>query len=310
VLLVEGKPVLAPIQGTTLQYVVNTNWDLFYDNSDYYLLNGRVWLKAKALQGPWTVTTKLPPDMAKLPPKQNWDDVLKAIPPTARAQTPTNVLFTAKPAELIVFAGKPIYSKIPGTNLSYATNTDSKAFLHQPDNQIYVLISGRWFRAASLAGPWTYAGDSLPPDFAMIPPGHVYSGVLVSVPGTEHASDAVLLAQVPTTAIVNRAAAEASVKVAYAGPPQFVTIPSTTMYYAVNTPDKVIRVGNLYCLCFQGTPPAQPSAQAPSSGSSSTMGQLQNDSQSRARGDQLEQSQNRGGGAGGEGAALGSRRQR
>jgi hypothetical protein len=252
VLLVDGKPVLAPIQGTTLQYVVNTNWDLFYDSSDYYLLNGRVWLKAKALQGPWAVTTKLPPDMAKLPPQQNWDDVLKAIPPTARAQTPTNVLFTAKPAELIVFRGKPAYSQIPGTSLAYATNTDSKVFVHQPDNQIYVLISGRWFRAASLAGPWTYAGDSLPRDFAMIPPAQVYSGVLVSVPGNQQASDAVLLAQVPTTAIVNRAAAEASVRVAYAGPPQFVTIPSTTMYYAVNTPDKVIRVGSIYYLCFQG----------------------------------------------------------
>ena len=252
VLLVDGKPVLAPVQGTTLQYVVNTNWDLFYDNSAYYLLNGRVWLTAKALQGPWVTTTKLPPDMARLPRNQNWDEVLKAIPPTARAQSPTNVLFTAKPAELIVFRGKPVYSKIPGTSLSYATNTDSKVFLHQPDNQIYVLISGRWFRAASLEGPWTYAGGSLPPDFAMIPPGHVYSEVLVSVPGTEHASDAVLLAQVPTTAIVNRAAAEAAVKVSYAGPPQFVVIPSTTMYYAVNTPEKVIRVGSVYYLCFQG----------------------------------------------------------
>ncbi len=50
VLLVDGKPVLAPIQGTTLQYVVNTNWDLFYDNSDYYLLNGRVWLEAKVVE--------------------------------------------------------------------------------------------------------------------------------------------------------------------------------------------------------------------------------------------------------------------
>ena len=38
VLFVDGKPVLAPIQGTNLQYVVNTNFDLFYDNSDYYLL--------------------------------------------------------------------------------------------------------------------------------------------------------------------------------------------------------------------------------------------------------------------------------
>ncbi len=252
VLMVDGKPVLAPIQGMTLQYVVNTNWDLFYDNSGYYLLNGRVWLTSKALPGPWIATTKLPPDMAKLPPKQNWDDVLKAIPPTARSQTPTNVLFTDKPAELLVFKGKPVYAKIPGTGLSYATNTDSKVFLHQPDNQVYVLISGRWFRAASLAGPWTYAGANLPPDFAMIPRGQVYSGVLVSVPGTQQASDAVLLAQVPTTAVVNRAAAEAAVKVAYVGQPQFVAIPTTPMYYAVNTPDKVIRVGNLYYLCFQG----------------------------------------------------------
>jgi hypothetical protein len=251
-LLVDGKPVLAPIQGTTLQYIVNTNWDIFYDNSDYYLLNGRVWMKAKQLQGPWAATNQLPPGMTKLPPNQNWDDVLKAIPPTARTSTPTNVLFTAHPAELVVFRGKPVYAKIPGTSLTYATNTDSKVFVHQPDNLIYILISGRWFRASSLAGPWTFAGDSLPPDFAMIPPGHGYSDVLVSVPGNQQASDAVLLAQVPTTAVVNRAAAEASVKVAYAGPPQFVTIPNTTMYYAVNTPDKIIRVGNVYYLCFQG----------------------------------------------------------
>jgi hypothetical protein len=161
-------------------------------------------------------------------------------------------LFTDQPAELIVFRGKPIYSKIPGTNLSYATNTESKVFVHQPDGMIYVLISGRWFRATSLAASWTYAGDSLPHDFSLIPPGQSYSGVLVSVPGTQQASDAVLLAQVPTTAVVNRAAAEASVKVCYAGPPQFVTIPTTSMYYAVNTPDKVIRVGSLYYLCFQG----------------------------------------------------------
>ena len=177
-LLVDGKPILAPIQGTTLQYVINTNWNLFYDNSDYYLLNGRVWLKAKALPGPWAATAKLPADMAKLPPNQNWDEVLKAMPPTARSQTPTNVLFTES-LELIVFRGKPIYSTIPGTSLSYATNTESKVFVHQPDGLIYVLISGRWFRANSLGGPWTYAGGSLPHDFALIPPGQSYSGVLV-----------------------------------------------------------------------------------------------------------------------------------
>ncbi len=252
VLFMDGKPVLAPIQGTNLQYVVNINFDLFYDNSDYYLLSGRTWLKAKEPRGPWTITLKIPPDMAKLPAKQNWHDVLKAVPPTAQTGTSPTVLFTDKPAELLAFRGKPLYAKIPGTSLEYASNTESKVFLHMPDDQVYVLISGRWFRAASLNGPWTYAGDSLPADFAKIPPGQVYSGVLVSVPGTQQASDAVLLSQVPTTAIVSRAAAEAAVKVSYAGPPQFVLIPTTSMLYAVNTPDKVIRAGNLYYLCFQG----------------------------------------------------------
>jgi hypothetical protein len=250
VLLVDGKPVLAPIQGTTLQYVVNTNWDLFYDHSDYYLLAGKTWLTSKNPSGPWSATLKLPADISKLPPNENWDDVLKAVPATPGA--PPKVLFTDKPAELLVFKGDPTYDKIPGTSLSYAANTEGNVFLYQPDNSIYVLVSGRWFKAGSLDGPWTYASDSLPADFEMIPPGHPYSAVLVSVPGAQEASDAVLLSQVPTTAIVNKAAAESQVKVVYAGPPQFVAIQGTTMFYAVNTPDKVVRVGDGYYLCFQG----------------------------------------------------------
>jgi hypothetical protein len=251
-LMVNGKPIPAPIEGTTLQYVVNTNWNLFYDNANYYLLTGKTWLKSKEVAGPWVVTTKLPADMAKLPKDQNWDEVLKAVPPPAGAQAAPKVFVTEKPAELIVFQGQPAYAPIPGTNLAYATNTQSTLFRHEPDKQVYVLISGRWFRAGNLDAPWVYAGNELPADFAKIPPGHSYSVALVSVPGTQVASDAVLLAQVPTTAVVNRAAAEASVKVVYTGEPQFVAITGTTMYYAVNTGERVIRVGDVYYLCFQG----------------------------------------------------------
>src|SRR3984885_9228355 len=251
-LMVNGKPVLAPIDGTTMQYVVNTNWDLFYDGTNYYLLDGKTWLKSKEVAGPWTVTTKLPADMAKLPKGQNWDDVLKAIPPPVGAPAAPKVFVTEKPAEVIVFRGQPVYAPIPGTNLSYATNTQSTFFIHKPDNQLYVLISGRWFRAGSLEAPWVFAGNDLPADFAKIPGGKPYSVALVSVAGTQAADDAVLLAQVPTTAVVNRAAAEASVKVVYAGEPQFVAITGTTMFYATNTADRVIRVGDVYYLCFQG----------------------------------------------------------
>jgi hypothetical protein len=251
-LLVEGKPVLAPVPGTTLQYVVNTNWDLFFDNSDYYLLNGKTWLKSKDFAGPWVVTAKLPPDFSKMPKGQNWDTVLKAIPPALATPAAPKVFFTDKPGELLLFKGSPAYVKISGTALQYATNTESNVFLHTPGNQVYILLSGRWFRAQSLEGPWTFASNELPADFFHLPKKQSYSVVLASVPGTQEASDAVLLAQVPTTAIVNRAQAEAQVKVTYAGEPQFTPIESTTMSYAVNTPYRVIGVGNLYYLCFQG----------------------------------------------------------
>ncbi len=53
--------------------------------------------------------------------------------------------------------------------------------------------------------------------------------MLVSVPGTDEAKDAVLMAQVPTTVIVDRAQAEAQVKVSYDGEPQFKPIESTSL---------------------------------------------------------------------------------
>jgi hypothetical protein len=74
--------------------------------------------------------------------------------------------------------------------------------------------------------------------------------VLPSVPGTPEAQEAVLLAQIPQTATVKRS--EAKVTVTYAGEPQFKPITGTAMQYAVNTSFDVIRVGDLYYVCFQG----------------------------------------------------------
>jgi hypothetical protein len=253
-LLVDGEIVRAPIEKTNLEFVVNTNWDLFFDKSSskYYLLHEKTWLTAASMEGPWTTTTKLPADMAKIPDQPNWADVKKAIPPSASAGTTAPKVFCSNvPAEIITFKGKPVYAKIPNTQLSYATNTESNVFLQSGENQYYYLVAGRWFRAKNLEGPWTFATTDLPADFAQIPTSSAASRVLVSVPGTNEANDAVLLAQIPNTVIVDRAKAEAEVQVAYDGQPEFKPIESTSLSYASNTQDKVIKVGDLYYLCFQ-----------------------------------------------------------
>ena len=134
----------------------------------------------------------------------------------------------------------------------YANNTDSPVFVYSPTQTYYYLAAGRWFNAQNLAGPWTFASLNLPPDFANIPLSNPASAILASVPGTSQVKDAVLIAQIPTTMVLNPTTAAAQAKVVYTGDPQFAPIEGTTLQYATNTPDKVIQVGDIYYLCLQG----------------------------------------------------------
>ncbi len=255
-LMVNGTPVTAAIANTNLQFVVNSNFPLFLEQSSstYYLFDGKGWHTSNNLQGPWTATSQLPKQMSKVPENANFTDLKAYIPASAGAvATAPQVYYSATPAELIVFKGRPEWTPIPGTQLSYGSNTDSPVFKYAPTGAFYYLTSGRWFTSTTpLRGPWTFATYSLPPDFANIPSSSPAGGVLASVPGTPEAEDAVLIAQIPTTVTVNGAEAAKEVQVSYAGTPQFVPIEGTTMLYATNTPNKVIQVGAQYYLCYQG----------------------------------------------------------
>ena len=75
--------------------------------------------------------------------------------------------------------------------------------------------------------------------------------MLASVPGTDQASEAVLLAQIPQTARVSKKDVKAP-DVAFQGDPQFQPIEQTTVQRAVNTDKDVFKVGELYYMCYQG----------------------------------------------------------
>jgi hypothetical protein len=74
--------------------------------------------------------------------------------------------------------------------------------------------------------------------------------VLVSVPGTAQAQEAILQSQIPVQGMLDRSAAK--LDVAYSGEPRFEPIAGTPMFYAVNTMVDVIRVDATYYACFQG----------------------------------------------------------
>lgn len=251
---VDGDPVFGKIKDTKLEFVVNSNFPLFLDRSkdSYYLFTGDQWLTTANLQGQWSKTTALPKDMTKLKADTQWAGLASAIPARASSKAIPTVFYATSPAEVILFQGPPVFTAIPGTRLVYASNTDSDLFVENRSRMYYYLAAGRWFRSNSLDGPWTYATADLPEDFSKIPTTSAASRVLASVPGTEQAKDAVLLAQIPTTVIVDAKSAAAQAKVEYTGTPEFKPIQGTTLYYATNTAEKVIRVGEVYYLCLNG----------------------------------------------------------
>ncbi|HZR79850.1 MAG TPA: hypothetical protein VFD92_02050 [Candidatus Binatia bacterium] len=249
----DGEPILSPISGSSLSFAVNTNWDVFKDGDTgtWYLLNDGGWLKASDAIGPWTPAGPLPAAFAKLPDDPSFADVEKHVPgrTLGAAQAPT-IFVATEPAQIIVLGGTPEWAAISGTSLQYAKNTDAALFRDTKGGTIYYLTSGRWFSAPGLDGPWTFATDELPPDFARIPADGPRGFVLASVPGTSQAQEALVEAQIPRQATLNRS--QAKLDVVYGGEPKFAPIPGTSMQYAANTSFPVIQTGPSYYSCYQG----------------------------------------------------------
>lgn len=250
----DGEPIWSPIANNDLRFAVNTNWDLFEHppSSTLFLRYDKMWLTASAVAGPWRAAGALPASFNKLPADDNWKEVRAALPgrKVAAASVPA-VYVSTTPAELILLRGAPQYDPVARTQLLWVRNTDSDVFRLGPTGAVYYLVAGRWFVAPDFTGPWTFATLALPPDFQRIPLEHDRSRVLAAVPGTVQAAEAVLLAQVPQTARVSKKELRAP-EVAYQGTPQFEPIPTTSVARATNTDKDVLKVGDLYYLCFQG----------------------------------------------------------
>jgi len=264
---INGAPRLQPLEGQpNLSRVANTPFIILSDDAAhrYYIKAGPRWVTASDISGPWTDTASVPPAITaagtelSTPEPQSSPSFTQAAaappqnpPPAADAR----IIVVTEPTELIVTTGDPKFTPIPGSagdQLLYASNTDSDLFLSQTDHHYYVLLSGRWYTAASLQGPWSFvASNQLPATFAQIPADSPKADVLAFVAATPEAHEAVLDASIPQTAQIRRDAGK-DLSVAYDGTAQFKDVPeSPGVAYAVNTPEDVLRVNGRYYACHQ-----------------------------------------------------------
>jgi hypothetical protein len=250
-LSIDKEPVRAPIEGTELEYVVNTNWNVFYSGQDgrWYVLNDKTWQSSNYLgDGGWTTTDKLPSDFDRLALSDKWKEVQQAMPASKPAKPPTPFVISLQATELILLDGEPRLNVIEKTGIRYVSNTQSDLFNY--GDRWYFLVSGRWFSNSKLDGQWQ-AVNKLPDAFAQIPGDHNKSHVLHSVPGTRQAKLALIEAALPHRVSVAKGSA-AKLEVKWIGEPQFESIETTQLQRGLNTPYQVIKHNNYYYLCLEG----------------------------------------------------------
>lgn len=251
---IDGTAVWKPVAGTAgFTRVVNTRALIMKSPAapQVFMRVYDGWLMADTLAGPWTQPFLPPGGMDAAAQKiaatrvvDLLDGGKKANPKPTLAQGIPVIYTSETPAELIVFKGDPEFAPIVGTSLAWASNTTSDVL--RDASGTYVLLAGRWFRAPSLAGPWTFvAGDALPSDFARIPVTSLAGAVLAAVPGTPQAREAIVESQIPQTATIPRKNGPAFTP-KFDGPPQFVAEPGTTLSRAVNASVPIVRAGNAY----------------------------------------------------------------
>ncbi len=140
-----------------------------------------------------------------------------------------------------MLTGEPQLEPITGTQLLWVKNTAAPLLLDTGSDHYFAVISGRWFRAPTLNGPWGFAPpDQLPGDIALIPDQHALAPVRAAVPGTPQAREAVIANSVPQTATVRRT--EARFEPTIDGEPQLRSIEGTSLLHVANSPTPIIRV--------------------------------------------------------------------
>ena len=163
-------------------------------------------------------------------------------PPVLNDASAPAVCVSTKPAELVLFDGQPDFVPISGTALLYAANTTANVFKLLTDQQTYVLLSGRWFRAVSLDGPWQFVpANHLPHDFADIPDNSPKENVKASVPGTQQAAEALIANSIPEGTAVPRSIQMQNPQID--GPPRLQPIAGTPLHYVENSGTPIIKVG-------------------------------------------------------------------
>jgi len=177
-IVLEGEPELEPVANTQLQWVTNTESDLFRHGGDgawYYAVSGR-WFRATDLSGDWeAATTDLPADFVDFPAEHERAYLRAAIAGTPEAQEAVITASIPQKATIdrgtepaaVAYGGEPEFEPISGApGVARAVNTADDVL--RVGDRYYLCQDAIWFVGNGPSGPWVVA-DSIPDAIYGIP---------------------------------------------------------------------------------------------------------------------------------------------
>lgn len=164
-IVTDGEPDFAALEGTNLLYVRNTENEILMDinSQEYYILIAGRWYKSKFLgENEWTFVKPddVPADFAQIKTESEMGSVRSSIPGTSESkeallenEIPQTAEIDRKTASVdVTYDGNPEFGQIKGTKMAYAMNTDKSVLLI--DNRYYCVDNAVWFESDSPTGPW------------------------------------------------------------------------------------------------------------------------------------------------------------
>ena len=151
---------------------------------------------------------------------------------------PPRIIFTTKPALLVLIDGPPKFRDIGGTDLQLALNTRSTIVLDGQKGKYYLNVMDGWMEASDLEGAWSYLSKP-PKDLQEITKGIQERQKARAEEGTTPPSlkQANKEGKIPTI-FVSLGPAELLV---IDGAPQFERIPEANLEYIKNTTANIFR---------------------------------------------------------------------
>ena len=148
----DGTPIFKDIENNSYQRALNTQFAVVKvkDKQLYYLTSGSLWYQAMNELGPWQAINTPPADLVAM-----IDNDVKNSASDKPNKAPS-IITATKPTELVVSDGKPNWVSLTGGKLLYVNNTETPWLREIASGEMYILLSGRWFKRKNDQSDWLF----------------------------------------------------------------------------------------------------------------------------------------------------------